>query len=165
MMWRPEVTIHKQPSDEEKKEAVKQYVEDIYNIPRHPISDTSQFIVASTTIDKQTLKDPLFAERFEDEILSIDKFAPLSQIDALDQQYTRLIWMDMIFAKRMGMTDRAKRKALEIVRIYNESRGRDVFSRKLLSLSAKNYLLVRNRKKKHVKVGSFLDVKNLRSRK
>lgn len=127
MLWKPNIQINQEPSDEEKKEVIKQYVDDIYSIPRHPISDTTQFILSSTTIDKQGLKDPRFAERFEDEILSIDKFSSLSNIDMIDEKLTRLIWMDIIFAKRMGMNDRAKRKALEIVRIYNESRGRAGF--------------------------------------
>jgi len=152
-MWRPSVNIIQEPSDDEKQEMLKKAVDDVYNIPRHPVSDTSQFIVSSTTIDKQTLKDPRFVEKFENEILSIDKFAPLSQIDTIDQQYTRLIWMDIIFAKRMGMEDRAKRKALEIVRLYNESRGREGFFQKALITQRQELLARQEQEEKQRKKG------------
>lgn len=132
MMWKPNVNIHPETSDDEKREMMKQAIDEVYDIPRHPVSDTTQFIISSTTIDKQKLHDPRFSEQFENEILSIDKFAPLSNIDEIDMQLTRLIWMDIIFAKRMGMDDRAKRKSLEIVRLYNESRGRTGFFQKAL---------------------------------
>lgn len=127
MIWKPDFTIQLQRQEqkrEELKEGIKQATEELYDLPRHPVSDTTQFIVASTTIDTQKLKDPRFKENFENEIMSIDKFAPLSNIDLIDQLHTRLIWMDMIFAKRMGMKERFQRKSLEIIRLYNESRGR-----------------------------------------
>lgn len=128
MMWKPSFTlIQDKEKKEEQKERLHEEIDELYEAPRHPISDTTQFIVSSTTIDSQKIQDPRFKQEFENEILSIDKFAPLSNIDLTDQLLTRLIWMDMVFAKRMGMTNRARRKSLEILRLYNESRGRGGF--------------------------------------
>ena len=129
MMYKPKFNIHHEKQDrEEIRETLKQGIDEIYNIPTNPVSDTTQFIISSTTIDTHKLRsENRFTENFENEILSIDKFAPLSNIDLTDQLLTRLIWMDMVFAKRMGMTERAQRKSLEIVRLYNESRGRGGF--------------------------------------
>jgi len=152
LIWKPNVTIRQEPSNEQIREELKQAIDDTYDIPRHPVSDTTQFIVSSTTIDTQKLKDPRFTEKFENEILSIDKFAPLSNVDALDQQLTRLIWMDIIFAKRMGMEDRAKRKSLEIVRLYNESRGRGGFFQEAL-ITQRQELLARQQQEEQKRKG------------
>jgi hypothetical protein len=142
MRWQPNFTIQQQEQDQNKKaEAIHQAIDDL-TAPRHPISDTSQFIVTSTTIDTQKIIDPRFKERWENEIMSIDKLAPLSNIDLTDQLLTRLIWMDVVFARRMGMTERAQRKTLEILRLYNESRGRDGFFQRAM-ITQRQELLAR----------------------
>ena len=99
MQWNPDFRITRQPEQVD-KEDIKNAIDQLYDIPRNPISDTTQFIVQSTTIDSQKITDPKFKRDFETEMLTIDKFAALSNIDLTDQMLTRLMRKDMQFAKK-----------------------------------------------------------------
>lgn len=126
MQWNPDFRIVRE-QENTTKDDLKNAIDQLYELPRNPISDTTQFIVQSTTIDSQKITDPRFKRDFETEMMTIDKFSALSNIDLTDQMLTRLIRKDMQFAKKFGMTDRYRRMALEIIAIYNESRGRGGF--------------------------------------
>lgn len=152
---------------EAKKDAVKQeakqkavsLVDDIYNLPRNPISDTTSFIVKSTTVDTARLNDPRFRERNELLILAIDMFSALSNLKPEDQTLTTLIWQDMLYAIKFGYWNRAERKALELIRVYNESRGREgEFSRQLIT--TREELIARHKiDEKETKKKGFLGFK------
>ena len=147
MIWRPDFMI--QQKEETAKKEIKAKLGDIidetYNIPRNPISDTTDFIVTSTTLDTtQMANETKFKEDHENELLIINKFPALSNIDDVDRVLTRLKWTDMQFCKQMGLEHRATEKALEIAWHYNESRGLDFgFQRALITqrqeINAKSY--------------------------
>jgi hypothetical protein len=129
MKWTPSFKIEPIGSEEPQKRELKQkmvsMVDDIYNLPRSPVSDTTRFIVESTSVDTNKLADPRFKMRNELFILAIDKFSALSNLKPVDQTITQLIWQDLLFAIKFGYWKRAERKALELIRFYNESRGRE----------------------------------------
>ena len=144
---------------QEAKQQMSKIAEDLYALPRNPIADTTNFIVTSTTIDVQKIDDKRFKERNELLIMAIDKFSALSNLEPEDQTLTTLIWQDMIYAIKFGYYDRAERKALELLRVYNESRGRGgLYSSQLITtreeLIAKHRLEESERKKKGL--GSFM---------
>jgi hypothetical protein len=137
----------------EAKQKISDIVDNVYNLPRNPISDTTNFIVTSTTIDVQKIDDKRFKARNELLIMAIDKFSALSNLNPSDQTLTTLIWQDMIYAIKFGYDGRAERKALELIRVYNESRGRGgEFSRQLITtreeLIAKHKMEETERQKK-----------------
>lgn len=118
----------------EVKQRINDAVDELYNLPRNPISDTTAFIVKSTTIDLQKMQDPRFKIRNELLILAVDMFPALSNLEPVDQALTQKIWTNMICGIRRGYMNYAERKALELIRIYNESRGRKgEFSRQLIT--------------------------------
>ena len=147
MIWRPDFTIQQREdtAKRELKEKVMGVIDESYNIPRNPISDTTDFIVSSTTLDTtQMVDEQKFKNDHENELLIINKFPALSNIDDVDRVLTRLKWTDMQFCKQMGLTHRATEKALEIAWHYNESRGLDFgFQRALITqrqeINAKSY--------------------------
>jgi hypothetical protein len=97
-------------------------VEQMYNLPRNPISDTTNFIVTATTVDTAKM-DNRFDDRNSLFLLAIDKFSALAALNPLDQSLRTLIWQDMLYGIKFEFWDRAERKALEIIQLYNETRG------------------------------------------
>ena len=134
MIWRPDFTImqKEETAKKELKQELEKVVDNVYNIPRNPISDTTDFIVTSTTLDTNVIDDPEFKKDFQNELLVINKFPALSNIDDLDRILTRFKWMDMEMSKQMGLKNRPREKALEIAWHYNESRGLDFGFQKAL---------------------------------
>lgn len=140
MKYQPSFTIEKaqQKEQELKKEQVKQVVgkavDEIYNLPRNPVSDTTSFIVKSTTIDLNDIEDPKFKEQMQLFILTINKFSALANLSPIDETLLEHIWLDLVYAVKFNFQKRAKRKALEMIRVYNQSRGRKgMFSAQLIT--------------------------------
>ena len=128
MRYIPNVTYNQQKKEAiqvltAKTEEMNRAVEQIYNLPRNPVSDHTNFIVTSTTIDTSKMD-----ERFDDRnallLLAIDKFTALSALNSYDETLLEYIWQDMIYATKFEFWDRAERKAMEIIKYCNMSRGR-----------------------------------------
>jgi hypothetical protein len=98
-------------------------VEQVYNLPRNPISDHTSFIVTSTTVDTSKM-DQRFNERNGLFLLAVDKFTALSALEPYDEILLEYIWQDMFYAQKFEFWDRAERKAIEIIKYCNMSRGR-----------------------------------------
>lgn len=127
MRYIPNVTYNMQKKDAiqvlaGKTEEMNRAVEQVYNLPRNPISDHTSFIVTATTVDTSKM-DVRFNDRNNLFLLAIDKFSALAALNPLDQSLRTLIWQDMLYAIKFEFWDRAERKALEIIQLYNESRG------------------------------------------
>lgn len=119
---------------QELKEKMSSIVEDLYNLPRNPISDTTSFIVKSTTIDTSKISDNRFRERNELLILVADMFPALSNLKPEDQALLQTMRNTLKCALRRGYYTLAEQKALDIITFYNESRGRDMrFSQQLIT--------------------------------
>lgn len=149
MKYIPKFNIVPLASEEPAKRELKQkmvgLVDDIYNLPRNPISDTTSFIVKSTTIDLSDIEDPKFKREMELQILSINKFAALSNLNSKDETLLEHMWQDLKFAIKFGYQKRAKTKCLEIIRLYNQSRGREgKFSMQLIT--TREELIARHKK-------------------
>jgi len=130
MRYIPPVTF-KQHADNIKgeqtviRQKIDQTLNSYYDIPRNPVSDTTNFIVVSTTIDSQKIEDERFKIRNELFLLATDKFSALAALTNEDQALTTLMWQDLLYSIKFQFWDRAERKAIEIIRVYNESRGRE----------------------------------------
>ena len=150
MKYTPKVTILQSETvtQQKQREIIKKAeksMDDLYNLPRNPVSDTTSFIVKSTTIDTDKLLDKRFKERNELLILAIDLFSAMSNLDVEDQTLSQLIWQDMKYAIKFGYFKRAETKALELIRLYNESRGRKgKFSMQLIT--TREELIARHKK-------------------
>lgn len=150
MKYTPKVSIllsekYTQQKKQELVDRIDKTEKELYNLPMNPISDTTSFIVKSTTIDTDKLADKRFKERNESYILAIDLFSALSNLEPEDQQQSQLTWIDLKNAKKKGFKRREEEKALEIIRLYNESRGRKgKFSMQLIT--TREELIARHKK-------------------
>ena len=138
MKYIPNFSIVAAKQEDENKQQIKQRINDtvdeIYNLPRNPISDTTSFIVKSTTIDTQKMSDLRFKTRNELLILAVDMFPALANLKPEDQALTQKMWTNMMCGIRRGYMNYAEHKALELIRFYNESRGREgKFSQQLIT--------------------------------
>jgi hypothetical protein len=163
MKYIPSVNIIQQQQDEQEKQQIKKRIgdamDDLYNLPRNPVSDTTSFIVKSTSIDTNKLEDKRFRSRNELFILATDMFSALSNLEDVDQTLTQLIWQDMKFALRFGFMRRAETKALELIRVYNESRGRKGrFSTQLIT-TREELIAKHNREQEQTRKRGFLGFK------
>jgi hypothetical protein len=128
LRWIPNVTtnqINKEAIQTlaNKTEEMNRAVEQVYNLPRNPISDHTSFIVTSTTIDTSKM-DQRFNDRNGLFLLAVDKFTALSALEPYDEMLLEYIWQDMFYAQKFEFWDRAERKAIEILKYCNMSRGR-----------------------------------------
>ena len=128
MRYIPSVTYSQQKKDvvqiaQNKKEELGRAVDMMYNLPRNPISDTTNFIVTATTIDTSKM-DSRFDERNALKLLAIDKFSALAALEPIDESILTYLWQDLKYAISFEFWDRAEDKALEIDNLLNLSRGR-----------------------------------------
>jgi len=134
MIWKPQFTINREePVKKVRETEVRPQMHGYDNIQQdqmRTVSDLSNFIVTSTTIDLNKMspeRKVRFIEDHIEEMLAIDKFSALANTDKLDQLRTKLLWLDVKFSKQYkdmyDMRRRAENKTLEILHVYNESRG------------------------------------------
>ena len=138
MKYTPNISIKQEEKQDLVKQQAKKQLSDamdtLLNLPRNPVSDTTNFIVQSTTVDLSGISDIKFKEQMELYLLVINKFSALSNLTDSDQTLTRLLWQDLKYALKFGFQTRAKVKALELIHLYNESRGRNgKFSAQLIT--------------------------------
>ena len=124
----PNVTYNQQHKDAtqilmNKAEDMYSAVKQMNDLPRNPISDHTNFIVTSTTVDTSKM-DERFDARNNLKLLAIDKFPALAALDPMDEAILQFMWIDLKYAIKFEFWDRAEDKALEIINVYNTSRGR-----------------------------------------
>lgn len=106
----------------------------IYDLPRNPTSDVTNFIIKSTTVDRNKISDNKIKSRNEIYLMVTDMFPALSNITESDQALTRYLWQDIMWSLKFGFVNRAWRKGIELIHFYNETRGiNNVFSNQLIT--------------------------------
>lgn len=128
MRYTPNFTVTQIKKNEkeilkQKTEELNRAVNQLYTMPITPVSDHTNFIVTATTIDTNKM-DQRFDDRNSLFLLAVDKFSALAAMQPSDEALRTLIWQDMLYAIKFGFWDRAERKAIEIIQLYNETRGR-----------------------------------------
>lgn len=128
MRYIPSVTYQQNKKDfaqtaQNKKEELTRAVDMMYTLPRNPISDTTSFIITSTTIDTSKM-DNRFDSRNALKLLAIDKFSSLAALQPIDESILTYLWQDLKYAINFEFWDRAEDKALEIDNLLCLSRGR-----------------------------------------
>jgi hypothetical protein len=128
MRYIPSFTVSQIKKDKEdilvhKANELNNAVDQLFNMPVSPISDHTNFLVTATTIDTNKM-DKRFNDRNALFLLAVDKFSALAALQPTDEALRTLIWQDMLYAIKFDFWNRAERKAIEIIQLYNETRGR-----------------------------------------